>query len=574
MAVVRVLPDVSGLDKPFDYTVPPELGAVPVGTVVRAPLHGRTVAGWVVGDRVEPPHGLELKALSAVVGLGPPPTVVELCAWAAWRWAGPQRALLRAASPPRRVGALPRPPTSVPVPAPEGPLAAAAEAAVGQAGHPGLLVLGPATDPIDVVVAVCRIARGPVLVLVPAVGWAERLRGRLSRRGLAVAGSWTEAAAGWPVVVGTRSEAFAPVPHLGAAVVLDAHDEAYREKRSPQFDAAAVVVERCRRDGAPCLLVSATPSLAQVVAAQRVGVPRDLVRRGWPALRVIDRRHADPRTGLYSEELVQLARASRRPPFVVVHHRRGRGRLLACTRCGELARCERCGRPVAETGEDGARLACGTCSLERPRRCAACGQGRLKVLRVGVSRVREELEALLGVEVGEVTGDGGELPVTPVVVGTEAVLHRLRRASVVAFVDFDLHLLAPRLAAGERALALLARAGRLVGGRASADAGLVVVQTRLPDHEVLSAALVGDPERCIRPELELRRQLGLPPFGALAELSGPGAAAYAEALGLEGSPLASGHWLVRAPGYQALCDRLAAHPRDASVRVTVDPTGI
>ena len=102
-------------------------------------------------------------------------------------------------------------------------------------------------------------------------------------------------------------------------------------------------------------------------------------------------------------------------------------------------------------------------AAERPVVCAACGHTRLKVLRVGVARVREELAALLGVEVAEVSGpDDAPVPDTQVLVGTEAVLHRVRRAEVVAFLDFDMHLLAPRLSAGEEALALLARAGRLV----------------------------------------------------------------------------------------------------------------
>lgn len=575
MRVVRVLPDVAAVARRFDYRVPPGLeDRVAVGTRVRISLHGRRVAGWVVAADVEPEPGLELKPLAKVSGLGPPPPVVALADWAAWRWAGPLSALLTAASPVTMVRDLPPPPSPGPAPPARagGPLGPTAAAALGGVERPGLLRVGPATDLIDVVVGVCRSAPGPVLVLVPALGWAERLRVRLTRRGFAVAGSWAEAAAGWPVVVGARSAAFAPLGRLGAAVVLDAHDEAYREERSPQFDAAAVVAERCRRDGAPCLLVSAAPSAAQLVACRPVEAPRDLERGGWPALHVVDRRHADPRSGMYAEELVRAARARYPHPFVVVYNRRGRGRLFACARCGELARCERCGHSVAESGE---RLACGTCATERPRVCAACGHGRLKVLRYGVSRVREELEALVGMAVGEVSGPDGPVPDTPVVVGTEAVLHRLRRASVVAFLDFDLHLLAPRLAAGEQALGLLARAGRLVGGRASPGSGVVYVQTRLPDHEVLAAATAGDPTRFSAPELEVRRELGLPPFSALAELSGPGAAEYVAALGLQDSALSADRFLVRAPDHQALCDRLAAveRPRER-VRVLVDPIGV
>jgi primosomal protein N' (replication factor Y) len=356
-------------------------------------------------------------------------------------------------------------------------------------------------------------------------------------------------------------------------VVLDAHDQAYREERSPHFDASSVVAERAARDGAPCLFTSATPTTVQAADCRVVESSRDLERAGWPMLHVIDRRGADPRTGLYSEELVRVARSVRPGRFVAVLNRRGRGRLLACASCGELARCERCGGSVRE--HEG-RLLCAACGAERPRVCAACGHARLKVLRVGVARVREELAALLGVEVAEVSGpDDAPVPDTPVVVGTEAVLHRIRNAAAVAFLDFDLHLLAPRLSAGEESLALLARAGRLVGGRGAAGAGMVVVQTRLPDHEVISAAVAGNPGPFLHHELALRRELALPPFRALAELSGPGAGELFGSLGLDGAAIDDDRWLLRAADHQTLCDRLATTPRPRErVRVMVDPTGV
>ncbi|WP_371321794.1 hypothetical protein, partial [Vibrio parahaemolyticus] len=52
--IVRVLPDVSGFDKEFDYSVPPELAPrVEAGAMVRIELHGRRVDGWIT--RVDPP---------------------------------------------------------------------------------------------------------------------------------------------------------------------------------------------------------------------------------------------------------------------------------------------------------------------------------------------------------------------------------------------------------------------------------------------------------------------------------------------------------------------------------------
>jgi len=578
VTTVRVQPDVPAVGRQFDYAVPDRWAdGMRVGSRVRIRLHNRPVGGWVTAVDPAPPAGMELQAVTGYSGLGPPPSVMDAAGWAAWRWAMPVATLLRAASPDRNVWDLPAVPVLLPGP-PARPVSAGART-------PGAMVhrLGPATDPLPVVLDVIETATGgSVVVLVPNVGWADRLADRLRRRGMAVAGSWADAAAGWPVVVGSRATAWAPVPRLAAAVVLDAHDEAYRDR----YDAVEVMVHRAAADGARCLLVSACPTAVQVHRFPVTVDPGE--RAGWPAVSVVDRRAADPRTGLLSEELVRLADrlagggdgggGSARGPLVCVLNRTGRAKLLACAACGELARCHTCGRPVEQVGD---RLVCHGCGAERPVVCAACGATRLKVLRPGVSTIRDQLEALLGLAVGEVAGPSASgpaavVPDTPVLVGTEAVLHRVRRASAVVLLDFDQHLLAPRFTAAEDALALLARAGRLVGGRSQPGAGPVLVQTRLPDHPVLAAAVAGDPAKL--DELELRRDLALPPFGALATLSGDATATYGEALAASGpaaADLGDGRWLVRAPDHRTLCDALRDTPRPAGrLRVTVDPTDV
>ncbi len=203
--------------------------------------------------------------------------------------------------------------------------------------------------------------------------------------------------------------------------------------------------------------------------------------------------------------------------------------------------------------------------------CGACGSQRLKVLRPGVSRVGEELEALVGAGVGEITSQTTGIPDTKVVVGTEAALHRLSEVDAVAFLDFDQEVLVPRFRAAEQALTLLARAARVVRGRR----GTILVQTRVPDHEVLNAAVHADPGRFAAAELSRREELRLPPYTALAEVSGPDAAALVASLPPSVEPLGpdGDRWLVRAPDHAALCDALASTSRPPGrVRVVVDPT--
>ena len=129
-----------------------------------------------------------------------------------------------------------------------------------------------------------------------------------------------------------------------------------------------------------------------------------------------------------------------------------------------------------------------------------------------------------------------------VFVGTEAVLQRVevrrRRPVLVAFLDFDQELLAPRSRAGEEALWLIVRAARLVAARDRTQTR-VLVQTRMTDHEVVRAAVTGDPARVAEAERARRRALGFPPFGGLAEISGSVAAVDALAAALSHDPALS-----------------------------------
>jgi primosomal protein N' (replication factor Y) len=584
--VATVVTDVAGMDKEFDYLVPASM-PLEVGAMVRVPLGGRRVGGWVV--RLAPRGGgdgagRELRAVARRRGFGPTADLVELSSWAAWRWAGRRESFLGAASPRNAVAALPEP--SPRPPAPPRPHPDLTPGGPGLGSGPIMLRWAPAADPTPVVAAAAQ--SGPTLVVVPTLARAAVLAERLRRAGAGVAllpGEWARARAGAGVVVGARSAAWGPCPGLAAAVVVDAHDEGLAQEGAPTWDAVTVVSERARRAGALCVLLTPCPT-PELAARFPVRLPgRNRERAGWAALEVVDRRGDDPRLGLYSERLVALVRSGSKVACVL--NRKGRVRLLACSACAALVRCAACGG--ATGSPEPGLLSCGRCGETRPTLCAACGSTALKALRFGTTRAREDLERLAGRPVGEVVSGTAQLPATGVLVGTSALLERLSPSwglDAVAFVDFDQELLAPRVRASSEALALLSQASRLVRGRR----GRVVVQTRLPDHPVVRAALLAEPGLVAEEELPLRRALRLPPFAAVAVLHGEGAGALAAALrerpGVEvvgppvggaGQPVGGAgaqrqRWLVKAADHQVLCDALAALPRPpAGVRISVDP---
>ncbi len=571
--VVRVLPDVPAIDKTFDYLVPDDLrDQLRVGDLVRVVLHGRRVGGWVVALDVEAPSGVQLRPLAKRSGAGPGPELIELARWAAWRWAGRTASLLRTASPERMVAAVPALASAPAAPVSTGPLTAAA-----LARPRSVLRLPPSADLSNVARAAAGL--GNALVLCPTAAMAAGVEARLRRSGVRTAlhpTGWARGAAG-ATVVGTRAAAWAPVADLAAVVVLDEHDEAHQQEQTPSWNARDVATERAARAGVPCVLTSPCPSLEALHWGELHVPTRSRERAGWPRVEVADRREEDPRrAGLFSPALVRALRGGDR--VLCVLNRTGRARLLACTGCNELARCATCDAAVEQPD---AELRCRRCGTARPAVCLACGAGTFRNIRAGVARVREELEALVGEPVAEMTAaTASDQASTRVVVGTEALLQRIGQADVVAFLDLDQELLAPRYRAAEQAGALLARAARVVAASgapgAGRAAGRLLLQTRLPDHEVVRAAVHADPSLVSEAERARREVLGFPPFSAMAELSGAAAPAYLEALGrppgVEVAEHAPDRWLLRAPDHTILCDALAEVRRPPGrLRLEVDP---
>jgi len=556
--VCRVVPDVTAVDRAFDYRLDEDL---PIGTIVRVALQGRRVRGWIVERGVDP-EGREVHPVLAAVSAGPPPDVVGLSAWVARRWAGPRVAVLRSASAPNNV-----PVAAGPRPGPGRPVSAARSTVVR---------IPPLVDRLGFAEDACA-DDGSTLLCVADAGRARTLADRLGRAGRRVAllhstasdaertAAWRRAAAGGCVVVGGRLAVLAPVPDLAAAVVFDDADEALQEERAPTWHARDVLRERAGRAGIPFTVCSPAPTVDAVVAAGGVvSAPSPAVERaGWPRVSVVDRGAEPPGAGLLTESLADAVRAAA-GPSVCVLNRRGRFRLLACPAEGHLIRWDP--------------------SAERPLVCPECGAPRPRLIRAGVTRLREELAALLpGRRVVDVDADTDAVAGADVYIGTEAVLHRsaVRRArpGLVAYLDLDGELLAPRYRAAAQAHWLVTRGAQLLAGRPRSET-LLLLQTRIPDHVVVRAVAEGDPALVAAAEAETRRILGYPPFGALAELQGDDApiavaAAAASGLGLRVFGPDGGRALVHAADWDALGDALgpavAAGRAVGRVRAAVDP---
>ena len=414
-----------------------------------------------------------------------------------------------------------------------GPFLRGAEAVAGRGG--AWLWRMPTSEQPDAVTAVARaVVEGGerALVLAPEIDAVKGLVRRLGRAlpaGHAVApyhsGLGRDRAAVYEavragrvdVLVGTRTAILLPLARLGAICVVDEPNEAHRAE--PGYEGLPVHVrdvalERGRIEGVGVVCLSPFPSLGLYARATRKrNRIRELPARQperWPAVRIVDVRGSG--IALSPTLLDACRRGVRRGERLgVVVNRLGYATAVTCNRCGAVRSCPDCGLPLA-LYDSAKLLMCTRCGHREPytSRCGECGSDRVSPTGLAAERVRREISSSLGAPVGLLTAGVRELEDAPVVVGIARCILDSQWDAVI-LPDPDALLAGSGIGAVERAF-------RLIYGAAEAARELLLVQTRLPEHYALRAAVRGDYPAFAAAELPRLRTSGYPPFAHLASL--------------------------------------------------------
>ena len=561
---VRVIPDIDGIAQEFDYAVPDDWHDsgdseyLEVGAIVRVKFRNRSVRGWITEINPEPQVKIELLPLRKVSGIGPSEEIVNLAKWASKHWHGPVTKFLRVASPKFMIK------TSH----------AHIENHRGQAGandtskhiSEGFKALAKEIPPLGDRWPLIQetIRHGNSLILVPSVRQAQNLVGRLKSIGIRSGlhgKDWLLGAQGG-TIVGTRSAAFASIKNLSAILMIDEHDDAYKNEATPTWNARDVIFERARVADIPVTFTSPmlTCESRSETQVQELSQPGE--HMGWGKIRVFDPNQSNYQSrGLWPSEVIDELKDSERS--LVILNRKGRSKLLVCSSCDEIVTCSECMGKMHQPNEDS--LSCSE-GHQRPVVCSFCLSTNLKNLRVGITRAKEELEALLQEEVQEIHSSGSNINLQrgKYYLGTNAALHRVDWADIIFFADYDQELYTTNYRSEEIALSNLVRAVRIVNAR-SRPAGQVILQTRSQKNKLIELIREGNFSKWSELNADRRKLLLLPPYGSYAEVSGSGANKYAEGLkfcdGIEVLGPSNGSWLVKAKSHSQLLQSLSSVPR-------------
>jgi len=569
-SIARIVLDspLPQLDRLFDYRIPEPLRAVAQpGVRVIVPLRtaGRRARGYIVelADSVDfdgPVHDLE-DVVSAVPVLDP--AVWRLVRRAADRAAGTASDLLRLAVPPRMVRVekawLARESSPPPLPSARGLtgydlersralLDAASPAhnehrvALRARPHPVALDDGtwvPAFAQTLAELAATTLATGrSAIVSVPDyrdVAHVERAARALLDEDLIArvdAGqSNPDRYRGFlrtlerrPVLVlGTRTAVTAPAHELGLIAVWDDGDPLHVEQHAPGVHTRDLALLRQEHEQCALAFAGHAPS-ADVQRLVELGwltalAPKPEARRRLtPTAHQVNAEPSAERARIPSSAWQTASRALERGPVLVQVARPGYAPRLACTDCGETARCARCQGPLALHAH-GATPSCRWCgALAVDWRCATCDGAHWRTVGRGTARTADELgRAFPGARV--VVADGSN-PVQSIPRGRTLVVSTRGAEPLVAGGYAAVLLLDGEQMLARESLRVVEDCVRWWLNAAALAAPDAPVMLAGVGGAVATALSLGAPEQIVAAELADRRSLRFPPSVRVAAVVG------------------------------------------------------
>ncbi len=386
-----------------------------------------------------------------------------------------------------------------------------------------------------------------VLMLVPEINLTPQLEARFRQRfpvtmtlyhsnltGKQRLEAWLSMQTGQSsILLGTRSALFTPMRNLGLILLDEEHDTSFKQQEGFRFSARDVAIMRAKLLNIPVLLGSATPSLESLHNANQKRFRQLLLtkRAGFavePSVLIMDIRNKKLYGGLSEALVTEIRKVLGKGEQVLLFlNRRGFAPTLICHHCGWVARCLHCDANLVIHNRI-KKLRCHHCEREQGMIsiCPACNNGGLIPLGLGTERIEQDLmtlfpdkklvrldrdttqrKGMLEQYLNEINSGQADI-----IIGTQMLAkgHHFGNVTLVALLDVDSALFSIDYRAAERLAQMIVQ----VSGRAGREykKGRVVLQTRQPDHPLLTLLIRNGYRRYAEAALQERKEAALPPF--------------------------------------------------------------
>ncbi len=345
------------------------------------------------------------------------------------------------------------------------------------------------------------------------------------------------------IIIGTRSALFTPIWDLGLIVLDEEHDPSYKEGTRVRYNSRDVAIKLAEILDIPVVFGSATPSVGIRYRAGReddfsiLKIPvkaqsKHKLAREIVDLRKIDRTKEDPviTYKLFTAIREELEKDNK---VIIFINRRGFSNFVICSKCGNVPKCSACDLSF-NYHRDRKLLICHHCGREARFTgiCPACGENNMFLYGTGIQRVESKVRARFpGVPILRMDSDVTARkkshqdillkfasPGKSILIGTQMVAKGLdiEDVTLVGVINCDGMLGLPDFHMNERVYQLITQ----VSGRAGRKhkKGRVIVQTYMPDSNVIRHIMDEDYELFYKQELRDRKELGYPPFSNLINI--------------------------------------------------------
>lgn len=340
------------------------------------------------------------------------------------------------------------------------------------------------------------------------------------------------------VVIGARSSVFLPFANLGLVIVDEEHEQSYKQfDPAPRYNGRDAAMVLASMHGAKTLLASATPSVESYYKATegRYGLVSLTERFSGvmlPAIEIVDMsRNAHNHSNLnsFSERSIAAVRNAlgRGEQAIIFHNRRGYSPIARCKSCEFIPKCTDCDVSLTYHRRMD-RLVCHYCGKEyaMPSTCPVCHEPTLEIVGYGTERIEDDVDTtfsdarVLRMDLDTTRNKDDYSSIidrfsehkADILVGTQMVTKGLDfgDVSTVIVVNADLLINYPEFRAAERAFNMLEQVSGRAGRRT--DVGLVIIQTRQPEHPVLGYVLNHEYTPFFGHEIAERQRFAYPPF--------------------------------------------------------------
>lgn len=347
------------------------------------------------------------------------------------------------------------------------------------------------------------------------------------------------------VVVAARSGIFLPFENLGLIIVDEEHDSSYKQSDpNPRYNGRDMAVYYGHMQGAKVLLGSATPSLESYynTREEKYGLVRLKTRFGgmeMPELEIVDLKvqyKTNRMKSFFSHHLLEKIEQTlaNKHQVLIFQNRRGHSPTVSCELCSWHGECVNCDITLT-LHKYMEELRCHYCGyrIKMPPSCPACGNPNLSKKGYGTEKIQMELQELMpNALIKRMDYDTAktknqqehlisdfEQRKFDILIGTQMITKGLdfENLKLVAVVNADAGIHFPDFRAHERAYQMLTQVSGRAGRKGSQ--GSVVMQSFMPEHQVLKDVLMDNYESFYGREIQERKTFIYPPFFRLINLT-------------------------------------------------------